>query len=91
MLSRVLKVYINPSQGTHVENEFAKEIGQLYHTFSADVELIDFVDEIIISSEPMPADGRMMTVWTPAHETNDLFINGHKGKKRLVLPNQLRG
>ncbi|KAL2060581.1 hypothetical protein VTL71DRAFT_9222 [Oculimacula yallundae] len=73
------------SKGTTLENgqtcDLGKE-GHLYHTWPySEKGDIDFQDIIVVSDEVPPAphsDGKSYTLWTEAHEKDELYLDGKK-------------
>ncbi|KAH7410655.1 hypothetical protein BKA64DRAFT_359215 [Cadophora sp. MPI-SDFR-AT-0126] len=69
-------------KGTVLENQ-SYDIGkdeEKNHTWASNDKEIRFEDIIIISDEipPIRENGRSHTLWTKAHEKNELFINGER-------------
>ncbi len=57
--------------------------GLRHHTWARSEEKIEFEDIIIVSDEVPPASqpgGKQYTLWTGAHERNELVLNGKKSK-----------
>jgi hypothetical protein len=57
------------------------EDGPRYHTWPFNEKDIGFEDTIVISDECTPApqlDGTSYTLWTTAHEKDDLYIDGER-------------
>lgn len=55
--------------------------GRRHHTWKFSEEDIEFEDLVIESDEipPTRGEGKSHTLWTHAHEENQLFIDGVKG------------
>lgn len=57
--------------------------GRRYHTWPASERDIGFEDIIVVSDENIPdpqLDGMSYTLWTEAHEKNELYIEGQRSK-----------
>lgn len=67
-----------------MENGQTSDVGQdgrRHHTWPYVEKDIEFEDIIVVSDEVPPAsslDGKSYTLWTEAHEQNQLVINGRK-------------
>lgn len=62
--------------------------GRRHHTWPYSEQDIRFEDIIIVSDEVPPApelDGKSYTLWTEAHEQNQLISNGQKSKISSIL------
>jgi hypothetical protein len=64
--------------------------GRRHHTWPHSAEDIEFEDIIVVSDEVPPApqlegqlEGKSYTLWTEAHEQNQLVLNGRKGDIHL--------
>lgn len=55
--------------------------GQRYHTWPFNETDLEFEDIIVVSDEVPPPpweDGKSYTLWTTAHQENNLVINGRR-------------
>ena len=62
--------------------------GRKWHDFTIQDTGLLFEDTIIVSDEVVPPsekDGKSYTLWTEAHEQNQLSINGQKGMPLLLI------
>ena len=60
--------------------------GRRHHTWPHSDKDIEFEDIIVVSDEVPPTpqlDGKSYTLWTEAHEQNQLVLNGRKGDIHL--------
>lgn len=62
--------------------------GPSLHTWPYREEVIAFEDTIIVSDEVPPApqcDGKSFTLWTEAHEQNQLIVNNKRRESTYYL------
>jgi len=74
-------------QETIVQDGRARDIGKdglRHHTWPFREDALGFEDVIIVSDEDVPApqlEGRSYTLWTEAHQDDQLYIAGQRSRQ----------